>query len=125
MVDIATVMQEYLAGKVSYPVYVNRRPTDVDKCVTLMLDGGSDTTYYLQYNKEFTYPMVMLYVRTLSYVEGHTVCSELVDLLRSFKREDLGIRGVRMLGNLSSLGVDDKNRQEFMLVYSIIAEEEF
>lgn len=125
MVDIATTLQEYLNGQIDYPVYINRRPTDVDNCVTILADGGSDTTYYFDYNSEFMYPMVILYIRTQTYEAGHDVCSQIVNLLREFSRVDEGVRGIRMLGNLSSLGVDDRNRQEFMLVYSAIVEEEF
>lgn len=125
MVDVVKSMADYLTAhpSITYPVYQNSRPRDVDECITLVLDGGANSTFFFGYLKAFVRPMVIVYVRSKSYPDGFAQTGALVEALKSYNDIEHSIDGSRMLGNISSLGYDDQRRQELMCVYSILAEE--
>lgn len=125
MIDVVKSMATYLTShpSVTYKVYQNSRPRDMDECITLVLDGGANSTFYFGYPKTFIRPMVIVYVRCREYAKGFEQTSAVVEALKSYTDTENNINGARMLGNVSSLGYDDQHRNELMLVYSILAEE--
>lgn len=125
MVDVVRAMCSFLKSRseITFPVRIGTRPRELDDCITLVPDSGSNSTSFFQTSSDLVYPMIFVYVRSKEYQPGFDQCSNLITVLKSFRDFSIGIRGVQLIGNISSTGKDDAGRQEFLVTFSSIAEE--
>lgn len=125
MVDVCTSIRDYLKShpSVDFPVYIDSRPREVNDCITLVLNGGSDSTFFFGYPKTIIKPMVAIYVRSSSYGKGYAEICKVIQVLKQYTDATNNINGVSMIGNISSLGHDDQRRSELLIVYNVLAEE--
>ena len=122
MVDILSIILEYLKTSqvTSSMLTKNKRPRDTDNCVTLVLNGGQDVDYFFNQLSYLAQPLVILYVRNISYNACYADASNIIEALHRFSARDKGIEGIRMIGDIASGGTDSRGRHELIATLKVV-----
>lgn len=130
MVDTTKAVATFLRSSpgVTFKVFENHRPRDVDDCITVVANGGVVVDEFLGTQDIIRKNMLILYIRSSQYPKAVQQASAVAKALKAFTvtitLDDFDIcYGVRPIGGLEPLGVDDLGRAEVSISYNMYVKE--
>lgn len=113
---------------VTFKVFENHRPRNVNDCITVVANGGTIIGTFMGVHDTIRKNMFIMYIRSMHYETAVQQASEVVKALQTFETSDTVedsdiFYGVRPVGGLEPLGVDDMGRAEISLTYNMYVKE--
>ena len=100
-------------------VYIGERPLDSpDECsVIKQIQGRPSQHVFDQQTAIFRQPTIVITIRDSDFEDGYSRCEDIVGSL-----DGLTSSGITMMleSDIITLGSDEKNRPEFMMIYRIL-----
>jgi hypothetical protein len=118
--EIATYLEDESIGTIGTDLFVGDQPDSSDNVISVFNTGGYQPDKYLPTAK----PTVEVLVRNKSYASCASKIQDVVDLLHNQYNVTLVSGGnyyfyIRLVAEPSSLGRDEKGRQEFSANFEI------
>lgn len=117
MIDVTKSIQDFLTTReeITFPVYLNSRPQEVNDCITVVGNSGAAPSLSFQRTEVISYPLINLYIRSSQYSDGFEQASLVRSALFEYTDFENGIDGCTIYGDVSPIGYDDLRRAEFLL----------
>lgn len=130
MIDSATVVANFLrqAPGISFQVFASHRPRNVNDCITVVADGGVVVGEYMGLQDVIRKNMLIIYIRSTNYPSAVKEAGSVANAMKTFAATAAPngaevVYGIRPVGGLEPLGVDDLNRHEVSLSYNLYVKE--